>query len=57
VRIVWSPEAADDFEQAVEYVAQDNPTAAAKLAHGLLGVVERLATDPIDHYSSSSSNR
>jgi len=47
VKIVWSPEAADDLEAAVEYLAQDSPAAAAKLGHGIR-VVDRLANEPIE---------
>jgi plasmid stabilization system protein ParE len=48
VKIVWSPEAADDLDGAVEYLAQDSPAAAAKLGHGILALVDRLAAEPLD---------
>jgi plasmid stabilization system protein ParE len=48
VKIVWSSEAADDLEGAVEYLAQDSPAAAAKLGEGILALVDRLATEPLD---------
>ncbi len=48
MKIVWSPEAADDLEGAVEYLAGESPAAAAKLGHGILALVDRLATEPLD---------
>jgi plasmid stabilization system protein ParE len=46
--IVWSPEAVADLEAAVQYLAERNPRAAESLATGVLQLVERLATEPLD---------
>ena len=48
MKIVWSPEAADDLEAAVQYLAQDSLPAAARLGHGILALVDRLAIEPLD---------
>jgi plasmid stabilization system protein ParE len=48
LKIVWSPEAADDFETAVEYLAARNAVAAARLAEGILALVEHLASAPLE---------
>ncbi len=39
MRIRWSPEAADDFEEIVRYIQKDNHTAARKVA---LTIYERI---------------
>lgn len=46
--IVWSPQAADDFDAAVSFLAERNPIAANKLATGVLELVERLAQEPLE---------
>jgi plasmid stabilization system protein ParE len=42
MRLRWSPEAADDLEGIVKYIAQDNPEAgrevALKIREGLMGL-------------------
>ena len=42
MRLRWSPEAADDLEGIVKYIAQDNPEAgrevAVKIREGLMGL-------------------
>jgi len=43
VTVTWSPEAATDLEEAVRHIALDNPTAAMKVATGILAVIERLS--------------
>jgi plasmid stabilization system protein ParE len=48
VIVIWSPQAADDFEAAVAYLAPRNPVAARKLASGVIELVERLANEPLD---------
>ena len=48
MRIVWAPEAADDLETAVAYLAQRNPAGAHKLALAVFELVERLADEPLD---------
>lgn len=48
MKIVWSPEALEDLEAAVGYLATRNPAAATNLATGVLTVVEKLATEPLD---------
>ena len=45
--IIWSPEAAADLETAIEFIAERNPSAAAKIADGILALIERLAEEPI----------
>jgi plasmid stabilization system protein ParE len=48
LRIIWTPEAADDFEAAVAYLAERNPSAARKLAEAVFSLVERLSIEPMD---------
>jgi len=48
LRVIWSPEAAEDLETAVEYLAKRNALAAARLAHGILALVEHLAEAPLE---------
>jgi plasmid stabilization system protein ParE len=48
VIVIWSPQATDDFEAAVAYLAPRNPIAARKLASGVIELVERLANEPLD---------
>jgi plasmid stabilization system protein ParE len=45
--IVWSPESADDLTQALEFVLERNPSAAARLATRLEEIIERLAEGEI----------
>lgn len=46
--VIWSPEAADDLERVIAYIAQRNLPAARKLAESVLAIVERLASEPLD---------
>jgi plasmid stabilization system protein ParE len=48
LRIIWSPEAADDFEAAIAYLAARNPPAARRLASAMFALIERLASEPLD---------
>ncbi len=43
MRIVYSPQAIEDLETYVGYVARSNPDAAARLAQRVLKVIDRLA--------------
>jgi plasmid stabilization system protein ParE len=46
--IVWSPEALADIGAAVDYLAERNVSAAERPATGIVTLVERLATEPLD---------
>jgi len=41
-RTIGSPQAADDLADALDYLVERNPQAAAKLAERLLALVDRL---------------
>jgi plasmid stabilization system protein ParE len=43
LRIVYSPQAVEDLETYVTYVARSNPGAATRLAQRVLAVIDRLA--------------
>jgi len=43
VKIVIAPEAFDDINTLVEYIAQDRPVAAQRLADQVFDVIDRLA--------------
>jgi toxin ParE1/3/4 len=45
-RIRWTAEAADQFEAAVNYIQQDNPDAARKVAQRVIDRIEQLAAFP-----------
>jgi plasmid stabilization system protein ParE len=45
LEIIWAPEAADDLEAAVAYLAKRNPEAASTLAAAVFNLVERLAVE------------
>jgi plasmid stabilization system protein ParE len=47
LKIIWSPEAADDFESAVTYLVGVNPAAARRLVASVLGLIEWLAVEPV----------
>jgi plasmid stabilization system protein ParE len=47
LKIIWSPEAADDFERAVTYLLGVNPAAARRLVTSVLGLIEWLAVEPV----------
>ena len=44
--IRWATEAADQFEEAVNYVRRDNPEAARKLAQTVIDRIDQLAAFP-----------
>ncbi len=44
--IRWTTEAADQLEEAVKHIQQDNPAAAPKIAQAVLERIEQLATFP-----------
>ena len=46
MRVVWSPPADRQVDEAVEYIAQDNPTAALEWLERLLERVKALARFP-----------
>lgn len=46
-RIVWSDDALTEFDAAVAYVAQDNPTAATALLDKIDASVRSLADMPV----------
>ena len=48
MKVFWAPEAADEFNATIAYLAERNPRAARKLAEGVLEVVDRLAVEPLD---------
>jgi plasmid stabilization system protein ParE len=48
LRIIWAPEAADEFDTTIGFIAERNPAAARKLAVNVLALVERLASEPLD---------
>ena len=47
MKIIWSREAADDFDQAVTYLVSVNPAAERRLVASVLGLIERLASEPV----------
>lgn len=44
--IIWSPEAADDLEQIVAFIARDSPRYAGQVASAVFDVVGRLSLLP-----------
>jgi len=46
MRIRWSPEAAADFARIVEYIHEQNPSAADRIAHTLYDSVGSLKSFP-----------
>lgn len=48
MNVIWSPEALDDIEEAVDYLVERSPPAAERLAAGIIALVERLATEPLE---------
>jgi toxin ParE1/3/4 len=46
MKIRWSPEAATDFAGIVEYIRQQNPSAADRIAHTLYDSVTSLKSFP-----------
>ena len=48
MNIVWSPEALGDIDAAVDYLAERSSPAAERLAAGVIALVERLASEPLE---------
>jgi len=48
LRIVYAPKARADLQTCVEYIAKDNPSAAASLADRVFTLVDRLAAGEFD---------
>lgn len=48
MNIIWSPEALADVEAALDYLVEQSPPGAEKLAAGLLSLIERLATERLE---------
>jgi toxin ParE1/3/4 len=46
LRVRWRKQAAEDLEEAAEYIAADNPTAAAHVALAVLRRTRELAQTP-----------
>jgi toxin ParE1/3/4 len=47
VRLIrWTTEAADQLEEAVKHIQQDNPAAAQKIAQAVIERIEQLAAFP-----------
>ncbi len=44
--IRWTAQAADQFEAAVQYIRQDNPTVGRTLAQAILSRIDGLANAP-----------
>jgi plasmid stabilization system protein ParE len=44
---MWSPRAADDFQEIVEFIALDKPDAATAFAKKVVAAVERLIDFPL----------
>jgi plasmid stabilization system protein ParE len=45
---MWSPEALEDIEEAIDYLVEKSPPAAERLAAAIIALVERLATEPLE---------
>lgn len=48
MNIIWSPEALEDIGEAIDYLVERSPPAAQRLATGVLALVERLASEPLE---------
>ena len=48
MNVIWSPEALEDIEEAIDYLVERSTPAAERLATGILALVERLATEPLE---------
>lgn len=46
MQIRWSPEAVADFTGMIQYIRQDNPTAALRVAQAIYQTVAQLKTFP-----------
>lgn len=44
--IRWSPEAADDFERIINYIREQNPSAAARIARSVYERISSLESFP-----------
>ena len=47
MKILWSPTAVSDLESIRDYIAEDNPTAARKVATRIKESVNRLVSFPL----------
>jgi plasmid stabilization system protein ParE len=45
-RLIWSPRAADDFEEICDYIARDSARYAAIVARRIVATVEEIPTFP-----------
>jgi plasmid stabilization system protein ParE len=48
LKVIYSPQAIDDLQTYIRYVAARNPNAAAQVAQRILAVVDQLATGTFD---------
>ena len=48
MNVIWSPEALEDIEEAIDYLVERSPPAAERLAAGIIALVERLAIEPLE---------
>ena len=46
MQIRWTPEAVDDLERIAEYIAENNPDSALRVARRVYGSVASLAESP-----------
>ena len=46
VRIIWSPDAADDLESICDYIAEDSDYYARVFVNGVIKAIERLMIFP-----------
>ena len=46
MEIRWSPEAADDFVATIQYIKQDNSSAALRVARSIYQTIEQLKKFP-----------
>jgi toxin ParE1/3/4 len=45
-RVIWSPEAADDLEQIVQFIARDSPRYGRQVASEVLEAIEGVSRSP-----------
>ena len=48
MNVIWSPEALEDVEEAIDYLVERSPPAAERLAAAIIALVERLATEQLE---------
>jgi len=46
MRVEWTPEALNDADRAVEFMARDKPHAAQEMAQKIWGAIQQLADHP-----------